>query len=76
MTTTFQIGQIYSARSACDHECIFYWTVTARTAKQITLEDRHGRVSKRGIRTYDGVEVCSPDGRYSMSPSIYANRPA
>lgn len=76
MTTTFQIGQTYSARSACDHECIFYWTVTARTAKQITLEDKHGRVSKRGIRTYDGIEVCSPDGRYSMCPSIYANRPA
>lgn len=76
MTDTFQIGQTYSARSLCDYECIFAWTVIARTAKQITLEDKHGRVAKRGIRTYDGVEVCSPDGRYSMSPSIYANRPA
>lgn len=76
MINTFQVGKTYTARSACDHECVFAWTVVARTAKQITLKDKHGRVTKRGIRTYDGVEVCSPDGRYSMSPSIYANREA
>jgi hypothetical protein len=73
-TSTFQVGKTYTARSLCDYDCVFAWTVIARTAKQITLEDRHGRVSKRGIRTYDGVEVCSPQGRFSMSPSISANR--
>ena len=76
MTNTFQIGKTYTARSICDYECVFAWTVVARTAKQITLEDKHGRVAKRGVRTSDGVAVCSPDGRYSMSPSIYANREA
>lgn len=76
MTNTFQIGKTYTARSACDYDCIYSWTVIARTAKQITLKDKHGRISKRGIRTYDGIEVCSPNGRYSMSPSIYANREA
>jgi len=76
MTIQFEVGKTYTARSICDYECVYEWTVVARTAKQVTLEDRHGRVSKRGVRTYDGVEVCSPQGRYSMSPSIYANRAA
>lgn len=76
MAHQFEIGKIYSARSACDHECIFSFKVIARTAKQLTLQDKHGEISKRGVRTYDGIEVCSPFGRYSMSPTIYANREA
>lgn len=76
MNTSFQIGKTYSARSICDYECVFEWTVISRSAKQITLKDKHGRISKRGVRTYDGAEVCSPLGRYSMSPTIYANREA
>jgi hypothetical protein len=73
---TFEVGKTYTARSLCDYDCVFAWTVTARTAKQITLEDRHGRVSKRAVRSYDGVEVCSPQGRFSMSPMISAAREA
>lgn len=74
MTAKFEVGKIYTARSICDHECIFSWVVRARTEKTVTLEDKHGEVTKRGVRSYDGVEVCSPMGRYSMSPTIYANR--
>ena len=68
----FEIGLTYSTRSACDHECVFSWTVTARTAKFVTLEDRHGEVSRVGVSVYDGEETCYPSGRYSMAPSIRA----
>lgn len=74
MTATFQIGTTYTTRSACDHECVFAWTVVARTAKQLTLEDRYGEVSKRGVSVWNGVETCLPNGRYSMAPVISADR--
>lgn len=76
MTATFQIGTTYTTRSACDHECVFAWTVVARTAKQITLEDRRGERTKRGISLWNGVEQCLPHGRYSMAPVISADRAA
>lgn len=72
--TQFQVGQTYSTRSACDHECIFSYTVVSRTAKRLVLEDRHGRISKRGVYTYsDGIEHCKPQGSYSMAPVISAD---
>ena len=74
MTAKFEVGKTYTARSLCDYDCVFEWTVLARTEKQMTLRDRHGEVSKRGVRSFDGVEVCFPQGRFSMSPSINANR--
>lgn len=36
--TQFQIGRTYSARSACDHNCIFAFTIIARTEKTVTFE--------------------------------------
>lgn len=74
MTTQFEVGQIYTDRSACDYDCIFSWKVVARTAKQITLEQENGKIVKRGIRIYDGTETCRPFGSYSMAPSIRADR--
>ena len=74
MTTTFQIGKTYATRSLCDYDCIFSFTVVARTAKTITIESNAWGQVKRGIRTYDGVEVCKPLGSYSMSPTIHADR--
>ena len=35
----FEIGQQYSMRSICDHECVWTYTVTARTAQTITVTD-------------------------------------
>lgn len=72
--TTFQIGKTYTTRSACDYDTIFAWTVTARTAKRLTLEDRHGRTTQRGIYIWNGIEHCKPDGTYSMCPIISAER--
>jgi hypothetical protein len=72
----FEIGNTYSTRSACDWDTIYSYTVVARTAKTITIEDKHGHKSKRGVKSdYDGVsEACYPDGRYSMCPVIKADR--
>jgi hypothetical protein len=72
--TKFEIGKTYSTRSACDYETVFAWTVIARTAKQITLEDRWGRQEKRGIYLWNGTEHCKPNGTYSMCPVINAEK--
>ena len=74
MTTTFEVGKTYSTRSLCDYDCIFSFTVIARTAKQVTLESNAWGQQKRGIRIYDGIETCRPLGTYSMSPTIRADK--
>jgi hypothetical protein len=74
--TTFQIGKTYSTRSACDYDTIFAWTVTARTAKQVTLENSWGKTTKRGVYIWNGIEHCKPEGTYSMCPIISAERDA
>jgi hypothetical protein len=74
MTKTFEIGKTYATRSLCDYECIFSFTVVARTAKTITIESNAWGTVKRGIRLYDDVEICKPLGSYSMAPTIHADR--
>ena len=73
--TVFQIGQTYYDRSACDHECIFSFTILARTAKTVTI-DYQGKVSRRGLSTYNGVEQFKPFGTYSMCAIVSADREA
>jgi len=71
--TKFQIGHTYYDRSACDHECIFEFTILARTAKTVTIE-QHGKISKRGLSVYDGIEQFKPFGSYSMCAIASANK--
>jgi hypothetical protein len=66
--TTFQIGKTYTARSACDHNCIFTVTVARRTAKTITTSS--GKTLRIG--QYDGAEFVRPLGTYSMAPIVRA----
>jgi hypothetical protein len=73
MTTQFQIGQTYYDRSACDHECIFSFTITARTAKTVTFI-RHGETKRRGLSVWNGVETFKPFGTYSMCAVVSADR--
>lgn len=70
----FEVGASYSARSACNSDCIWTWTVTKRTAKFITVETDHGEIARVGVKVWDNVERAEPFGNYSMSPSIYADR--
>jgi hypothetical protein len=71
--TKFEVGKTYQSRSICDHDCIFSFTIVARTAKQMTINE-HGKIYKRGIFVDDGVEHCKPHGTYSMCTIIRANR--
>jgi hypothetical protein len=64
----FEIGNTYTTRSACDHDCIFSITVVARTAK--TIKTSKGKTLR--ISEYDGREQVKPYGTYSMCPIISA----
>lgn len=71
----FEIGGLYSMRSACDHNCVWSYVVVARTAQTVTLDDGRGRRVCRinkACSEYAGAEVVFPLGRYSMAPSLEA----
>jgi len=73
---TFEVGTTYMARSICDYDCIYTFTVERRSAKCIWIKDTFGKVKKRGVRTApDGIEWCLPLGSFSMAPSLQADRP-
>lgn len=74
MTKQFQVGTTYGARSLCDYDCIFTFTVTKRTDKTVWLKASDGRIKSRRVRIWDGVEACDPQGRYSMSPILTADK--
>jgi hypothetical protein len=68
----FVVGQTYSCRLASDHNCIERVTITKRTAQTVTgVLD--GKTKTWRVREYNGTEIFSPLGRYSMSPTLYAN---
>lgn len=71
----FEIDTIYSMRSACDHNCIWTYVVTARTAQTVTLSDGKKttkcRINK-AVSEYRGAETVFPLGRYSVAPSLTA----
>lgn len=71
---TFQVGKTYAARSACDYDCVFSWTVVSRTAKRMVLETKHGERKTVGVRVCDGYETAKPFGTYSMCPVINSYR--
>lgn len=69
----FQVGSTYEARSACDYDCVWTFTVVSRTSRFITITDRNGEVRRVGVRVWQGVESASPLGTYSMAPVISAS---
>ena len=72
----FETGKAYSMRSICDHECIWTYTVKARTASTITLIDEKGNEKKcriiKQISEWNNAETVKPLGSYSMAPSLIA----
>jgi hypothetical protein len=72
MTKQFVVGQTYTARSICDYDTIYSFTIVARTAKMITFR-QYGETKRCGVYTLDGVEHCKPYGTYSMCPVISAD---
>lgn len=75
----FEIGETYSMRSICDHNCVWSYTVVARTAQTITLDDgkktTRCRISKK-VSEYIKAETVFPLGQYSMAPSLSADKVA
>ena len=52
----FEIGKTYSMRSICDHDCVWTYTVTARTAKTIRDEQNQGYTSPETAKKW-GLEL-------------------
>ena len=75
----FEIGQTYSMRSPCMHDCIWSYTVTKRTAQTVTITDgketKTCRISKAATQ-YRDAETIYPLGQYSMAPSLTADTAA
>lgn len=71
----FEIGETYSMRSICDHNCVWSYTVTARTAQTVTISDgkevKRCRISKM-YSEYRNTETIFPLGQYSMAPMFSA----
>jgi hypothetical protein len=75
----FEIGKTYTMRSIGNQECIWTYTVTARTAQTITITDGKGtkrcRISKL-TSEYRNAESVYPLGQYSMAPILSADKVA
>ena len=73
----FEVGKTYYTRSACDHNCIYRFTVISRTAKMVTVIDGLGEKLKRKVSEWqygsqEAEELIHPYGHYSMAPCVGA----
>jgi len=76
-TKKFKIGQTYSTRSICNHECIFSFKVIKRTAKSVWIEEQdmglvRGETGRKKITVWKDAESFKPFGSYSMAPIVTA----
>ena len=87
--TTFEVGRTYECRSMADYDCIWRYTVTARTAQTVTLQEVVADIGpdglvdmpapgekarRRKVSTWRGVETCMPHGRYSLAAILSADK--
>lgn len=76
MSMKFETGTTYYCRSICDYNCIWKFTVTARTAKTVTITqtDGYGKGKAKKAKVYEASdgEYIYPLGRYSMAPILRA----
>lgn len=69
----FESGKTYTARSICDHNCIFTVNVIKRTAKTIlAYVDNSSDPKRLRITERNGEEMVWPHGSYSMAPIVIA----
>lgn len=78
----FEVGKRYQMRSACDHDCIWMYTVVSRTDGSVVLQQlRMGkpygdtarfRINPR-LSEIHGAEAVRPLGTYSMCPTLTAD---
>ena len=70
----FEVGATYAAHSAASSTWRPLYTVIARTAKFITIEDAYGKVVRVGVKFWDGEEYSKPLGSYSLAPIMRPSR--
>ena len=81
----FEVGKNYRMVSPCDTNCAWYYTVTKRTAKTVTLLDfdKKETIVRRvaEMKAFDrvtgverGEEYCKPLGDFSMCPILWASK--
>lgn len=72
---TFEIGKTYTSRFITDSNCKLEIKILSRTAKRIKffnpVDERESTVS---VKVVDGVEIAYPLGKYSMAPTLKADR--
>ena len=69
----FEVGSVYYARSACNHDCVFLMKVLSRTEKSVKAEFSGEGVKRAMIRVSDSGEWVMP-WHYSMAPVFRAER--
>lgn len=73
--TKFEVGNTYSMRSICDHNCIWSYKVIKRTACTISLYDGKKTILCRIVKRdseWNKAETVYPLGQYSMAPALCA----
>lgn len=70
-TKRIEAGQTLTARSVCDHDCIFTANVISRSGS-MALVKCEGREKRCKVYERDGEEFIMPMGRYSMAPVFKA----
>ncbi len=72
----FEVGKKYEMHSICDWDCVWVYTVTARTAATITITDGEKVQKCRISKVYSDAdgEAVLPLGNYSMCPVLRAKR--
>ena len=68
MTNQFQVGRTYATRSICDYDCIFSFTILARTAKTVTTQI-HGKTVRRGLNSGTASSSSSRSATTPCAPS-------
>jgi len=68
----FEEGKMYSCRSVCDHDCVWYFTVIRRTKKTVTIANKREMLKKKIHYSINGSEMIYPLGRHSMNPILEA----
>jgi uncharacterized membrane protein YecN with MAPEG domain len=69
----FTVGNTYTTRSACDHDCIFSFKVISRTDKSIVITgDLIDKPTRKKVRVYGDEESFMPYGSFSMAPVVSA----
>ena len=75
---TFEIGTIYNMHSPCDWDCTWSFEVVKRTASTVTLKTERGELKScrinRKVSEWNQAETVYPLGRYSMAPSLSADK--